>query len=175
MSVMKVMPKNAKAMSLVEILISIMIFCTVMMTFAMVFPSGYRLNKKSRNETTAARLANGIMDKIQNVEFSRADLLVVDSDTPTIENLRNWDSAKSAKFAKYFDLNKMPENFFLPDEKKPVQNSNGESLVGIEVVIPETDPTFAYITVRIAWNESNKTETITKFTTLTTCRSSNRK
>jgi prepilin-type N-terminal cleavage/methylation domain-containing protein len=167
--------KSSRGMSLVEILVAIMIFCAVMMTFAMVFPSGYRLNLKSRNENTAAQLAHGIIEKIQNTEFSRADLLVIDSDTPTVENLKNWDSKKSVKYAEYFGLDKLPEKFFLPNDQNLLYDSDGNQLNGIEVLIPETDPTFAYIIVRIAWKEVNKNEEITKYTALTTCRSSNHK
>jgi prepilin-type N-terminal cleavage/methylation domain-containing protein len=173
--VIKIVRKNTRGVTLVEVMVSIVIICTVMMTFAMVFPSGYRVNLKSKNENTAAKLANGIIDKIQNAEFSRANLLLVDSDTPTIENLQNWDSAKKMKFTNYFGLDKMPENFFLPDDQNPVYDSSGKRLNGIEVVVPEIDPTFAYIIVRVAWKETVGGEVKTKYTTLTTCRSSNHK
>lgn len=152
-----------KGVSLLEILVSLMLLCSVMMTFAMVFPSGYRLNLKNRMESKASKIANGIANKIQNVDFVGASVFGPVQDEPTIQNLQTWSSGD---FHEWFE-DDIPEPFYLPDN---------EDLKGIDVTIldPEIQGgTLARIRVTVAWEESIKGRILTKFVTVTTYRSRN--
>lgn len=149
-----------KGVTLLELLISIMLFGIVMMTFAMVFPGGYRLNLKNRNESKASKIAEGIIYKIQRLRFLGNET----STEPTVESLQTWTSGY---FANLYEEN-IPEPFYLPDEP---------TLKGIDVKILDPEigggGTMAKITVTVAWGESTKKGTITKTVSITTYRSRN--
>ncbi|MCE1249081.1 MAG: prepilin-type N-terminal cleavage/methylation domain-containing protein [Firmicutes bacterium] len=152
--------KRQKGVSLLELLISIMLLTTVMMTFAMVFPGGYRLNLKNRMESKASKIANGILYKMQNMPFLGTSLT-----QPTVENMQNWDTGT---FADQFE-NTVERPFYLP--------AKSDTNPGISVKI--LDPTvgnggtLARIAVTIAWTETNKGGVITKKVTVTAYRSRN--
>lgn len=150
---------NQKGVSLIELMVSIMIFTTALMAFAMVFPSGYRLNYKTRMESRAAKIAEGLVQKIMNVQFL--------GDTPakpTIQNLQNWDVGTFK--AEFEDL--VPEPFML------LPRSDGNCGINVRILDPNVDGgTLAKIEVNVCWLESTRAREITKKVTVTSYRSRN--
>ncbi len=151
--------RGQKGVSLLELLISIMLFSLVMMTFAMVFPGGYRLNQKNRNEIQGVKIANGIIYRIQRLNF-----LGPATTEPTVESLQTWTSGY---FAGMFE-DDIPEPFYLPDDV-------GLKGIDVEILDPSISGggTLAKITITVAWQESLKGETTTKTVSVTTYRSRN--
>lgn len=47
-----------------------MLLTVVVLTFAAIYPSGYRLNRKSAKATVAAQTANAIAEEIQNLPLT---------------------------------------------------------------------------------------------------------
>jgi prepilin-type N-terminal cleavage/methylation domain-containing protein len=171
--------KSSKGVSLIELMVALLIFTTVMMTFAMAFPGGYRLNVKSRNENKAAQLANGVINKLQNMEFARRDSFGLYSDVPTLENMVSFDPYTNHKFNSYFCIDNSarfvdPQGnvtiFYLPDPSK----DPAVGLKGIDVALDDINyPTWSTITVTVAWKETLKQGVLTKSITVRALRSSN--
>ncbi len=156
--------KYQKGLSLLELLVSILLLCTVMMTFAMVFPGGYRLNLKNRMESRALKIANGIMNKMMKIPVSDAS-----GTKPSILNMVNWHRGY---FADYFEKD-IPPEFFLPDGEVV----NGNTLKGIKVTLMDgadvKSVTLVKIEVTVAWRETQRGNVVTKYVTLTGYRSLN--
>ncbi|MCD4782351.1 MAG: type II secretion system GspH family protein [Candidatus Eremiobacteraeota bacterium] len=152
--------KGQKGLSLLEILVSITLLTTVMMTFAMVFPSGYRLSRKNRMETQAYRAADGILDKLQNIQFFGAG-----TTKPTIENMQTWDVGI---FADEFG-NRIEEPFYLPNASDP------DPGIYVKILDPTVGGggTLAKISATVAWQESTSGGVITKKVTVSGYRSRN--
>ncbi|MCA9797481.1 MAG: hypothetical protein KC910_36970 [Candidatus Eremiobacteraeota bacterium] len=66
----QVRTRRNRGLSLLEILITIMLLTVVVLTFAAIYPSGYRLNRKSAKATLAAQTANAIAEEIQNLPLT---------------------------------------------------------------------------------------------------------
>lgn len=157
---------SEKGLSLLEILLSVMLLTVVMMSFAMVFPSGYRLTTKNRLEGRAHRYADGLIAKLQTIPFHGNPLY-----RPTIENLQTWDRGR---FRDIFE-DTIPEPFYLP--------AASEDNPGISVQILDPEPaspvpgeaynTLARVSVTIGWDENVRGRTIPKRVTITTYRSAN--
>lgn len=152
--------KGQKGVSLLEILVSIMLLTTVMMTFAMVFPGGYRLSRKNRMETKAYRSADGLLDKLQNIQF-----LGTGTTKPTIENMQTWDVGI---YADEFE-NTVEEPFYLPGASDP------DPGIYVKILDPTVGNggTLAKISVTVAWQESTSGGVITKKVTVSGYRSRN--
>lgn len=159
-----------KGLTLLELLVSIMLFCIVMVAFAMVFPGGFRLNLKNRNESKASMIANGIINKLQNIRFLEIDPNNPSITEPSIENLQTW---QQGTFADIFE-NDIPEPFYLPYDEL---DADGNTLKGIDVQILDTTldgrGSLAKITVTVAWKESTRAQVMTKYVSITTYRSRN--
>lgn len=65
----------SKGLSLIEILISIVMIMLIIMTFAMVFPSGMRLNATNLRANRATEIANGVIEEIKNMPLCNQNLL----------------------------------------------------------------------------------------------------
>lgn len=153
---------NQKGVSLLELLVSIMIFTTALMAFAMVFPSGYRLNYKTRMESRAAKIAEGLVQKIMNVQF-----LGDTQAKPTIQNLQSWDTQGTYRFKTEFE-DLVPAPFYLPPRSDPNCGIN------VRILDPTVDSgTLAKIEVNVCWLESTRAREITKKVTITSYRSRN--
>ena len=157
--------RNQKGVSLLELMVSIMIFTTALMAFAMVFPSGYRLSYKNRMESRAAKIAEGIAQKIMNLQFLGTGIA-----KPTVQNLVNWDTQGAYRFKTDFE-DKVPAPFYLP-----ARNQEGGPGIYVQILDPTVDSgTLAKIEVNVAWQESTKVRTIIKRVTVTAYRSRNHK
>lgn len=56
-------------------MITIILLTTVLITFAAVYPSGYRLNRKSAQHTVAAQTAQAVAEELQNLPvFNTSDV-----------------------------------------------------------------------------------------------------
>jgi type II secretory pathway pseudopilin PulG len=150
---------NQKGISLLELLISLILFGIVMITFAMVFPGGYRLSLKNRNESKATKIAEGIIYEVQKLNFLGPGLK-----EPTVESMQTWTSGY---FKDIFEKN-IPHPFYLPDE---------QDLKGIDVKILDKSVggggTLARITVTVAWSESTRGGPQTRKVSVTAYRSRN--
>jgi len=158
-----------KGVSLLELIISIMIFSIALMAFAFVFPSGYRLNMKNRRESRAAEIAEGIFNEIMTARFYSAN-----ATDPAIVNLPTWQ--KDAFSKKYEDM--IPGNsiFYLPDNN----DSNGlRKGIWVQILDPTYPPTgsekgtLAVIRVTVAWPETRANRVIHKCITISGYRSKN--
>jgi len=83
---------HRRGFSLLEILISMLLFMIVFATFAMVFPSGFHLNLKSYRHNQSIDLADAILQEISNKPFYC-------SSNPTLGDslgtLKGWTSETS--------------------------------------------------------------------------------
>jgi hypothetical protein len=131
-----------------------------MMTFAMVFPGGYRLNLKNRMESKASKLANGILYKLQNIPF-----LETSNVSPSVENLQTWDTGT---FEDTFEKT-IERPFFLPARTDPDPGIN------VKILDPSVGSggTLARLSVTVAWTETTKGGVITKKVTVVAYRSRN--
>jgi len=166
--------KRQKGMSLIEIIVSILLITIVMMSFAMVFPSGYRLSHKSRMESRATMIASGLLDKIMSLDFYQVDAYNPPAEVPTVDRLPKWDpsSGSTTRYKAYF------EDFVTPPFRLPYkENVGGTEVKGIDVTLLDTGggntPTVARIKVTIVWDEVKKGATITKYVTVTGYRAAN--
>ena len=126
----------------------------------MVFPGGYRLSKKNRMETQAYRAADGILDKLQNIQF-----LGTGTTKPTIENMQTWDIGT---FPDEFE-NSIEAPFYLPSATDP------DPGIYVKILDPTVGNggTLAKISVTVAWQESTSGGVITKKVTVSGYRSRN--
>lgn len=152
--------QGQKGVSLLELLVSIMLLTIVMMSFAMVFPGGYRLNLKNRMGARATKYAEGIMYKVQNIPFLGQDIT-----RPTVENLQTWDIGT---FKELFE-DTIPSPFYLPPAS---DNTPG---IKVEILDPTVGGggTLAKISVTVGWDEVTKAGVLKKRVTVTTYRSKN--
>ncbi len=68
----KVLPvgRKARGITLLEIMVAMSILSVVLVAFASVFPSGYRLNFSNENQTKAATYATTIADQVSLIPVS---------------------------------------------------------------------------------------------------------
>lgn len=65
-------------LTLMEILITIVLVTTVLISFAMVYPFGYRLRQKAFRGTQAANVAAAVAEEVRNLPMDNADLDLAD-------------------------------------------------------------------------------------------------
>jgi hypothetical protein len=65
-------------LTLMEILITIVLVTTVLISFAMVYPFGYRLRQKAFRGTQAANVAAAVAEEVRNLPMTNADLDLAD-------------------------------------------------------------------------------------------------
>lgn len=59
-----------RGLSLLEILISMALLVLVVTTFAVIYPSGYRLHRKSRMSTDAAQAARAVVSELKSLPLT---------------------------------------------------------------------------------------------------------
>ncbi len=158
-----------KGVSLIELMVSIMIFTTALMAFAMVFPSGYRLNYKTRMESRAAKTAEGLVQQIMNLPWGTDPL---DSAKPTIVNLNKWSLTSAYRFKTDFE-DKVPAPFYLEDAGGGKNTPQGIVVYVCDSSLDGGTGTLAKIEVNVSWQESSKARTLYKYVTVSAYRSKN--
>lgn len=144
-------PRQRKTvgLSLLEILFTIALLTVMLVTFAAVYPIGFRLNRKSAKSTVAIQTATSVAAEIQSMPFSddRNGLGTSTLDTllgmATPEGRSDWVTQRMTT--------KVPKGFTIRPE-------------GISVVnLPDTSggpsgvtPYFTEITVTCYWTDSNE-------------------
>jgi prepilin-type N-terminal cleavage/methylation domain-containing protein len=167
-----------RGLSLLEILIAMVLLSTVMMAFAMVFPSGYRLTLRNDNEAKAVKLAQAIIGEITNLPFRAPgdDFGAPGSTIRSLYDLQyywsfnqpynfpvtaNADGSSVISPTSFFRLNNGTSTNFTSNNPK-----------GILVQL-NSDQSLASIKVTIVWDESGKKTMIRKQATFYTMRAKN--
>ena len=152
-------------LSLLELLFALSLLTVVLVAFAAVYPSGYKLNRKSARATIAAKTAAAVAAEFQNLPFF--DDRVVK--TPPIPTLTLLDTATDrTNLVQYLSQNlhtTVPSNFLLRPE-------------GIQILTPPVgsdpnQPLFAQIFVTVYWTDSNDTN-LERSVTIATAKTDNR-
>jgi type II secretory pathway pseudopilin PulG len=159
---MNLRSRRRKGLSLLELLITIVILTATLMAFAMVFPSGFHLLTQTRMRSQAASLANGFIQKVQNVPFAGDP---GNSDAVTLENLQSW-SATEKPYSDFFEIpDKDKSNFSLQN----AENGNPKS-IDVKILDSNSGYSLARISVTVYWRDKNyRLQPVT----ITTYRSSN--
>lgn len=163
-------------LSLIEILISIVMIMLIIMAFAMVFPSGMRLNATNLRANKATEIANGVIEEIKNMPLCHPNSL-----TPCPEDFNSSGAVKSLECLNandnwkkrgvaYWRPSSLPQdNFyqlnFVNDSTNLVFQSS-QSIIGPGLAMP-CDPLGNYevaVTVTITWTDT-KTNTPRNLTT----------
>ena len=143
--------RRPPGLSLLELLFALSLLTVVLVAFAAVYPSGYRLNRKSARATVAAKTAAAVAAEFQSLPFF--DDRVVK--TPPIPTLIGLDTrTDKTNLTQYLSQNLktvVPPNFTLRPE-------------GIQILTPPiggdpNSPLFAQIFVTIYWTDRNESGT----------------
>ena len=135
--------RRRRGLSLLELLMTMILLTIVLIVFAAVYPSGYRLNRKSAKATVAAQTATAIIDEIQNLPLTNESgglSLTLLADVP-------W-SAGGGDYAN-FPATEIPENFFLEDNTGILVTTYDLNTAGV----PTDISVFANIQVTVAYSE----------------------
>lgn len=99
---------NSRGLSLLEVMFTMVLLVLVITSFAVIYPSGFRLHRKSRMSTEAAQTARSVLNELKNLpltseagELSLAYLAtngVVSSD-PVLEGFPRTELPPGYKFA----------------------------------------------------------------------------
>lgn len=65
--------KNRSGLSLLEVMITMVLLVLVVTSFATIYPSGFRLHRKSRMSTQAAQAARSVLSELKNLPLTRED------------------------------------------------------------------------------------------------------
>lgn len=141
------MPSRRKALSLLEILFTLGLLTVILVAFAAVYPSAYRLNRKSARANIAAKTSSAVAAEILALPFTKL------RDTDTTPNLADFsDHALGPGLIRDFVYRQMrtsiPEGYTIRPQ-------------AIQVTLfppkdpPSTDIRFAEVRVTCYWNDSN--------------------
>lgn len=124
-------------------MITIVLLTAVLITFAAVYPSGYKLNRKTARATQAAKAASAIAEEIQSVPFNSPGGTGV-----VLQNLEDnpWSAANSGTWHTNYQLfpdRHVEEPFFLEDDTSIV----------VDVLQDTGEDVFANITVTVSYRE----------------------
>jgi len=136
--------RRSHGISLLELLFTISLLTIVLVVFAAVYPSGYKLNRKSARANVAATTAAAVAAELQGLPFLNKD------NRPNYPNLQDMVGNPTAinTFITTQMRTKIPDGFRLPKE-------------GIQVrVVPgptgsQTLPLMGFIDVTIYWTDVN--------------------
>jgi len=62
-----------RGLSLLEVMITMVLLVLVITSFATIYPSGFRLHRKSRMSTQAAQAARGVLNEMKSLPITRED------------------------------------------------------------------------------------------------------
>jgi type II secretory pathway pseudopilin PulG len=154
--------KRNRGISILEIMMAMSLMTVVIVAFATVFPSGYRLNFSNLNQNKAAGLANSVVEELRGLDMATLEAIASGSMKPA-----------AMKAAKYFSTpvgigTPLPgELFYIPNDG-----------TGIEVTMKNRKVTLAHesipgkvgqetvrtarVQVTVQWTESRRSGTIPK-------------
>lgn len=135
--------RRRRGLSLLELLVTMILLTIVLITFAAVYPSGYRLNRKSAKATVAAQTATAIIDEIQNLPLTNEGgglSLTLLADIPWTSDAAEYEN---------FPATEIPSDFFLEDTTGIVVTSYDLNTSGA----PTDLSVFASIQVTVAYRE----------------------
>lgn len=65
--------KRTAGLSLLEVMITMVLLVLVVTSFATIYPSGFRLHRKSRMSNQAAQAARAVLSELKNLPLTRED------------------------------------------------------------------------------------------------------
>ena len=65
--------KSESGLSLLEIMITMVLLLLVITSFATIYPSGFRLHRKSKMSTQAAQSARAVLNELKSLPLTRED------------------------------------------------------------------------------------------------------
>ena len=141
-------PRKKAGLSLLELLFTIGLLTIVLVAFAAVYPSGFRLNRKSARATIAAETAAAVAAEIQGLPFF--DERVVKD--PPLSTLTDLDTSTGDRtgISKYLTTSlrtTIPSGFIVRPE--------GVAVNRIIDTANTAAPYFAQISVTIYWTDAN--------------------
>lgn len=66
-------PQSQRGLTLLEIMVTMVLLVLVVTSFAVVYPSGFRLHRKSRLSTTAAQTARSVLNELKSLPLTQED------------------------------------------------------------------------------------------------------
>lgn len=188
--------RRPRGETFLELLISIALFAVVFVSFATVFPMGYRMNLTNLNESRALQLAAAVIEEVNGAPFNRVRKM---KDWPSGSELTGFPriaKAQGTADAEVWrvqgtELPRVTGRYFLPENAMDALTVPGTGQTvkpGLEVsvtdlVLPDfsslqgqaLDPPLelASITVRLYWYESRKEEMLLRSITMRSTRPSN--
>ena len=129
-----------RGLSLLEVMITMVLLVLVVTSFAIIYPSGFRLHRKSRMSTQAAQAARAVLSELKNLPLTREDGGL------SLAYLATNGYSKDDPAVKDFPKTELPEGYRL-DEKD-----------GIKVVLYDlasgTDPSvYATMSVTLIYDD----------------------
>lgn len=64
---------NRQGLTLLEIMVTMVLLVLVVTSFAVIYPSGFRLHRKSRLSTTAAQTARSVLNELKSLPLTSED------------------------------------------------------------------------------------------------------
>lgn len=167
------MVRSQKGITLLEVLISLVLFMVTIMTFAMVFPSGYQLNSKLLRESRGVQVAQGVMEELNKIPIY--DIGAASPTNPSLWYLRSWNSLNSWTPAILQDPKVNPDyptslRYTLPQNPPGIQVQfiSGGNPFNI------SDNPLVAITVTLFWQDQTRATAVVNRVVLTTYRTYNR-
>ena len=152
--------KRTRGISLLELLFTISLLTIVLVVFAAVYPSGYKLNRKSAKANVAVQTAAAVAAEVQGLPFTD------DRPNPTVPiptlNLLNT-ALNVPTFIQTQMRTKIPEGFRLANDGITVTIDPPPSLQGTAPTLPP----IAFIEVTIYWTDVNDMSLQRKITVVT--------
>lgn len=110
-----------RGISLLEIMITIVLLTTVLITFAAVYPSGYKLNRKTARASQAAKAATAVAEEVQALPFTS-----IDPAAATLVGLagNTWNNGNAGNYETggFYPQRHIEDPFFLEDNTAIVVN-----------------------------------------------------
>lgn len=148
---------------MLELLFTISLLTIVLVVFAAVYPSGYKLNRKSARANVAATAAAAVAAELQGLP------MLADVNRPNLPNLQDLATNPSgvANFVTTQMRTKIPDGFRLP---------TNDGSVRVRVAPPPGAnpnlPLMAFIDVTIYWTDVNDMS-LQRQITVTACKTDN--
>ncbi len=136
--------RRGRGISLLELLFTIALLTIVLVVFAAVYPSGYKLNRKSARANVAMTTAAAVAAELQGLPILANELQL---DKPSLQRLAT-DPAGVTTFIQTQMRTKIPEGFRL-------NNTGIVVSVAPKVEDKSNLPLIAFIRVTINWTDVN--------------------
>ncbi|MBQ7567666.1 type II secretion system protein [bacterium] len=169
-----------RGLTLLEVLISISLICTFMVSFAAVFPASFRLTRKTSQANQAAAFAVSVADELRDKMVGKPTNSLYNARTGKYLEEFCGNSAnhaarvpltKGEMMALRFPKTEMPQPFTLVANTKDTPNSNN---TGILVYTGDRGRSFYNISVTVYWTETDPNgELQYRSTTIVSGKSSN--